>query len=76
MAISQKFPNGTPVRHKSGGPVMIIDSFVDGSHLSYMCSWFENDILKRGDFGEDSIEEVKSNNGPKIISTGPGGIMI
>jgi uncharacterized protein YodC (DUF2158 family) len=55
MATQQQFKSGELVQLKSGGPVMTVQAFHNGSG-NYHCTWFAGKKLDSGYFAPASIQ--------------------
>ena len=53
--MSAKYPVGTNVRLKSGGPDMTVKS-VPTATSAYYCQWFAGKKLEQGAFAEATLE--------------------
>ena len=52
-----KFPVGTKVRLKSGGPYMTVRQQMANNQV--LCDWFSKEVLNNGTFHQDQLFEVK-----------------
>lgn len=53
-----KFPVGTTVRLKAGGPDMSVKSVPSQLSSHYVCQWFAGKKLEQGTFAEETLETV------------------
>lgn len=60
MSNQGNFSTGDIVKLKSGGPNMTVQSALSSNH--YRCQWFAGKKLERGDFPENSLELVISED--------------
>jgi uncharacterized protein YodC (DUF2158 family) len=71
---NRKFENGAKVRHKSGGPVMIVADFavygLGETVEKYLCRWFDGKQMKDDTFIEAEIESFEPVSNAAILQRG------
>lgn len=69
---------GNLVRHKSGGPIMMIDDLISkdqfkgvwGIHdAPHDCTWHENGVKKVGSFRPSELQSVYADGTPRDYDT-------
>lgn len=72
--MAQTFPNGSKVRHKSGGPTMVVLGYgkygMAATDDEYECQWWDDKQkgFNTATFPELVLEAVKEPSGPNAPS--------
>ena len=62
------YNKGDVVQLKSGGPRMTVSEVNEGSGgLTYECTWFDKDSLRREEFDEELIENYVFRLGMRVV---------
>jgi uncharacterized protein YodC (DUF2158 family) len=65
--INQKFIIGDEVKHKSGGPLMVVREYEPADGDQVTCEWFDQkDIRQEGSFHQDTLKKYEPPKPPKI----------
>lgn len=65
--MEQKFNIGEEVKHKSGGPKMIVQCYDPADGEQVTCEWFDNNQnLKEKSFHQDMLKKFEPPRGPII----------
>ena len=69
-----KFPVGTVVKLKSGGPKMTVKEEVKRLPGNFVCTWFENGKVGTGTFSETTLERFEEGTANSTLSKGPAAV--
>jgi len=67
MAVNQKFKIGDEVRHKSGGPKMVIKGYEPKDGEEVICEWFDKNSPYEKAFHQDTLKAYEA----PVFFTGP-----